>query len=143
MAANKTTQTTKSVTAFINSDKDEMKRKDSFQLIDIMSGITGFEPKMWGPGIVGFGTYHYTYESGREGDMPIACFSPRTNALVLYLSAGFNKREELLKQLGKHTTGKGCLYVKRLDDINLEVLKKMISASVKHIRTRYKGTGSK
>lgn len=137
MATNKTTETAKSVTAFINAVKDEIKRKDSFQLIEIMSGITGFEPKMWGPAIVGFGTYHYTYDSGREGDMPIVCFSPRANALVLYLGSGFDKREEFLKQLGKHTTGKGCLYIKKLDDISLAVLKKMIMASFKHIRSLY------
>jgi Domain of unknown function (DU1801) len=137
MAKNKTTETSKSVTAFINTASDETKREDSFQLIELITRETGFEPKMWGPSIVGFGNYHYRYESGREGDMPLAGFSPRAAAIVLYLSGNFEKRDELLQTLGKYKTGKGCVYIKRLEDIDIAVLKKMIVNSVKHIRSLY------
>jgi hypothetical protein len=131
MAKNKTTETTKSVTAFVNAISDTTKRKDSFEIIDMMTEQTGFEAKLWGPSIIGFGTYHYVYESGREGDMPIVAFSPRSTAIVFYLSSNFEKREELLAKLGKHKTGKGCIYVKKLEDIDMSVLKKMVHHSVK------------
>ncbi len=137
MAKIKTTETTKSVTAFINAIRDEVKRKDSFQIIDIMKKQTGFDPKMWGPSIIGFGNYHYKYESGHEGDMPLAAFSPRSTAIVFYFSEEFENREELFKRLGKHKTGKVCVYVKRMADIDVSVLKKMITNSVKHTRSRY------
>ena len=137
MAKIKTTETSKSVTDFINSVSDEIKRKDSFQIIDIMQKQTGFEPKMWGPSIIGFGNCHYKYESGHEGDMPLAGFSPRSTAIVFYFSAEFENKDELLQRLGKHKTGKVCVYVKRIDDIDVSVLKKMISNSVKHIKSRY------
>ncbi len=131
MAKNKTTENVQSVTAFINALKDETKRDDSFKIIYLMTTATGYQAKMWGPSIVGFGSIHYVYESGREGDMPIVCFSPRSTALVFYLSANFPKREELLQKFGKHTTGKGCVYVKKLGDIDLAILQKMIIATVK------------
>ena len=137
MAKIKTTQTSKSVAGFINSVSDEIKRKDSFQIIEIMQKLTGFEPKMWGPSIVGFGKCHYKYDSGHEGDMPLAGFSPRSTAIVLYLSADFENKVELLQKLGKHKTGKVCIYIKRIDDIDVSVLKKMISNSIKHIQSRY------
>jgi len=137
MATNQTVETNKSVTAFIKSVKDETKRNDSFQLIEIMSNITKLEAKMWGPAIVGFGSCHYVYESGREGDMPLVAFSPRANGLVLYLSGKFEQREELLQKLGKHKTAKACLYIKKLEDVNMPVLKKMITNSVKHTKSRY------
>jgi hypothetical protein len=131
MAKNKTTETTKSVTAFVNAISDTTKRKDSFEIIDLMTEQTGFEAKLWGPSIIGFGTYHYVYDSGREGDMPIVAFSPRSTAIVFYLSSNFEKREELLAKLGKHKTGKGCIYVKKLEDIDMSVLRKMVHLSVK------------
>jgi len=137
MAKNKTTETLKSVTDFVNAMADEIKRKDSFRIIELMKSQTGFEPKMWGPSIIGFGNYHYKYASGREGDMPLVGFSPRKPAIVFYLSGNFEKRDELLKNFGKHKTNKGCIYVKKLDDINIEILKKMIAASVKHVQSVY------
>jgi hypothetical protein len=143
MAKIKTTETSKSVTGFINSVSDEKKRKDCFQIIDIMQKQTGFEPKMWGPGIVGFGKYHYKYETGHEGDMPLAAFSPRSTAIVFYFSQEFEDREELLQKLGKHKTGKVCVYIKSMDDIDISVLKKIISNSVKHIKSSYPDNAKK
>ena len=137
MAKNKTTETLKSVDEFINGIKDEGKRKDSFQIIKLFQKQTGFKPKMWGPSIIGFGSCHYKYESGREGDMPLAAFSPRGTAIVFYLSVEAETRVELLKKLGKHKTNKGCIYVKKLDDINIDVLKEMVSDSVKHKQSLY------
>lgn len=131
---NKTTETKSSVSAFINKVPDATKRKDSNDIIKLMSDVTGLEPKMWGPSIIGFGSYHYKYESGREGDMPMVAFSPRSTAIVFYLSANFENREELLKKLGPHKTGKGCLYVKKLSDIDTATLKKMIQNSFKRMR---------
>ena len=143
MAKIKTTETSKSVIDFINSVSDETKRKDSFQIIDIMQKQTGFKPKMWGPSIIGFGNYHYKYESGHEGDMPLAAFSPRSTAIVFYFAEEFENRDELFQNLGKHKTGKVCVYVKRLADINVSVLKKMISNSVKHTKSRYPNKAKK
>ena len=137
MAKNKTAETSKSVTAFVNSLKDEIKRKDSFTIIELITKETGLEPKMWGPSIIGFGTYHYTYETGREGDSLLVGFSPRTSALVFYLSGSFEKRDELLLSLGKHKTTKGCIYIKRLEDINMTILKKMILNTIKHRKSMY------
>lgn len=136
MAANKTTETQNSVPNFIATVEDVVKRADSFQLAEIFRIASGFEPKMWGPAIIGFGKYHYKYESGREGDAPLAGFSPRKNNFALYLSQ-FKEREELLQKLGKYTTAKSCVYIKKVDDINVEILKKMIAASVKHVKTLY------
>lgn len=134
---NKTKQTRASVDKFINSIKDEKIRDDCFRIIGFMKIATKEEPKMWGPSIVGFGTYHYKYESGREGDFFITGFSPRKQNLTLYLMAGFSKYGEMLEQLGKHKTGKSCLYIKSLDDININILKKMISESVKYMKKKY------
>ena len=137
MAKNKTTQTLISVDDFINSVKDETKRKDSFSLIQLIKNQTGLEPKMWGPSIVGFGSYHYKYDSGHEGDSPLVGFSPRVSAITLYFSGHFEKREELLEELGKHKTDKGCIYVKKLDDINIETLQKIITNHINHIQKLY------
>ena len=137
MAKNKTAETEKSVSAFIKTVKDATMREDSLQVIDIMAKQTGFEAKMWGPSIVGFGSYHYIYESGREGDAPLIGFSPRASAMVFYLSGNFDKRDELLQSLGKHKTDKGCVYIKKLADIDIAVLKKMITASFKHKKSLY------
>ena len=129
MVENKTTPNDQDVEQFLNSVDDERKRKDSFTILELMKQVTGIEPRMWGSSIVGFGSYHYTYESGREGDMILAGFSPRKQNLTLYNMGGFERYDELLKKLGKHTTGKGCLYIKRLDDIDLPTLRRLIEAS--------------
>lgn len=131
MAKNKTTETVASVTEFVSAVKDPVKRADSFTIIELMQSITGFEAKMWGPSIIGFGSYHYVYESGREGDMPLVGFSPRSSALVFYMSGSLENREKYLAELGKHKTEKGCIYIKKLSEINISVLKKMIEATVK------------
>ena len=137
MAKNKTTETSMSVDAFINAVKDEFKRTDSFKLIELLKKETGMEPKMWGPSIVGFDSYHYKYESGHEGDSPLVAFSPRASAITLYLSGHFEKRDELLEKLGKYKTNKGCIYIKNLDSINIGILQKMIINHIKHIRKMY------
>ncbi|GGF23673.1 DUF1801 domain-containing protein [Flavobacterium limi] len=137
MAKNKTTETTYSVIDFINTIENEAKRKDAFELLEIIQEVTGFEPKMWGTNIIGFGNYHYKYESGHEGDAPLAGFLPRKDAISLYLNSSFENKEELLSKFGKHKAGKGCIYIKNLNDIDLEILKIMISASVKEIQKLY------
>ena len=124
-----------SVTNFLNSVADEQKRKDSFEILKIMKQITKEEPKLWGPSIVGFGSYHYKYESGREGDSPMMGFSPRKQNLTLYIiTPGFEEYQGHLSRLGKYSTGKSCLYIKRLSDIDVDVLKELISDSLKAIR---------
>lgn len=134
MAELKTKPTQESVKEFLNKVLDEGKREDCFAVAKIMEEITGEKPKMWGPSIVGFGTYHYKYASGREGDWPITAFSPRKKDLTLYIMPGFEKHDELMKQLGKHSTGKSCLYIKRLSDIHVPTLKKLIKASLKELK---------
>ena len=141
MEKNKTTQTNISVTDFINKVKDATKRKDSFSLIELIKQQTELDPKMWGPSIVGFGSYHYKYDSGHEGDSPLVGFSPRAAAITLYLSGHFEKREELLEKLGKHKTEKGCIYIKKLDDIDIQTLKIMITNHIKHIQKLYPNKG--
>lgn len=133
---NKTSPTGASVEAFINA-LPEQKRLDSNTLINMMREVTGHEPYMWGPTIIGFGNYHYKYESGREGDAPIAGFSPRKAALSLYFESEFPEREELLAKLGKHKAAVACVYINKLADINLGILKKMTIASVKHTKKKY------
>jgi len=135
MAENKTKPTRQSVEKFLNGIKDEKVRQDTFTLVDIMKQITKAEPKMWGSSIVGFGQYHYTYASGREGDAALVGFSPRKQNLTLYIVPGFGSYGELLAKLGKFTTGKSCLYIRTLDDVHLPTLKKLIQQSVKHTRS--------
>ncbi len=131
MAKNKTTETNESILDFINTFvEDETKRNDAFELIKIMQEVTHFEPKMWGPSIIGFGSYHYKYASGHEGDAPLVGFSPRKAAISLYINVPTENRDELLSKLGKHKASKGCIYVKKLADIDIEVLKNMISLSL-------------
>ena len=137
MAKTKTFKTNQDVTAFVNAVPDERKRKDSFTLIEIMSGITGLKPYMFGPTIIGFGNYHYKYESGHEGDAPLAGFSPRKSAITLYVAIDFPGKKELLKNLGKQNSSVSCVYFKTLDDISIPVLRKMIAASSKHIKKLY------
>lgn len=137
MAQNKTTENNLSVIDFLNTVTDETKRKDCFNLSDTIAETTGFTAKMWGAAIVGFGRYHYKYESGRAGDAPLVGFSPRKDAIALYFSSDFNNREELLAKFGKHKTGKACVYVKKLSDIDVEVLKEMVTNSVAKISSLY------
>jgi hypothetical protein len=134
MPENKTKPTTADVTRFLNAIPDERKRQDAFALVDLMRQVTKAEPKMWGSSIVGFGEYRYRYESGREGEWMLVGFSPRKQALTLYIMGGFEGQAELLARLGKHTTGKACLYVKRLDDLHTPTLKKLIRESVRHVK---------
>jgi hypothetical protein len=129
MAENKTVPTDQNVEDFLNAIADEQKRNDSFMLVDLMREITRLEPQIWGSSIVGFGSYHYKYASGREGDMMLVGFSPRKQNLTIYNMGGIDSDDTLLKKLGKHTTGKGCLYIKRLDDVDLPTLKSLIEAS--------------
>jgi Domain of unknown function (DU1801) len=136
MGENKTKPTKLDVATFIDALTDENRRADAKALVKLMQGATGEKPKMWGPSIIGFGSYHYRYESGREGDMPLVGFSPRKTAAVLYGVMGFSGSEELLAKLGPHTTGKGCLYVKRLADIDPKVLRALVSKSVTAKRAR-------
>ena len=132
MAEPKTKQTEQSVEKFLNAINDEGRRQDCFAIAKLMEEATGYEPKMWGTSIVGFGTQHYKYASGREGDWPLTGFSPRKQNLTLYGLSGFDKHDELMKKLGKHSGGKGCLYIKRLDDIHIPTLKRIVRESVKH-----------
>ena len=136
MALNKTKPTEVSVTAFVDKLTEPAKRSDAKALIALMKSATGAEPRMWGPSIIGFGTYHYKYESGREGDTVLVGFSPRKPATVLYGVTGFENAESLLVKLGKYSTGKGCLYIKKLSDVDCEVLEQLIIKSVVAKRAR-------
>lgn len=134
MAEAKTKPTKASVTQFINKIPDAARREDCFAIAKMMEDITGSKPVMWGPSIVGFGTFSYKYASGHKGDWPVAAFSPRKQDLTLYLTIGFEKYEELLGQLGKHRKSKACLYIKRLSDVHVPTLKKLIKLSVKDLK---------
>lgn len=130
MADNKTKATKQSVTAFIDGIKDSTQRADAKTLIKLMQKAAGEKPTMWGSSIVGFGSHHYMYDSGREGDMPVIAFSPRKAATVLYGVTGFHGADALMAKLGKHTTGKGCLYIKKLADVDQKVLETMAAKAV-------------
>jgi hypothetical protein len=134
----KTTENADSVLDFIKKIPDEQRQKDAMAIVDIMQKQSGFEPKMWGPAIIGFGSYHYKYESGHEGDAPLIGFSPRKTEFALYLSSSFDKREELLQQFGKHKTAKACIYIKKMEDIHVDILKKMVKKSLLYYKTKYK-----
>jgi Domain of unknown function (DU1801) len=134
MAELKTKATDKSVDKFINKIPDEERRQDCFAIAKMMEEITGQKPKMWGASIIGFGSYHYKYASGHEGDWPVIGFSPRKKDLTLYIMMGFEKHQDLMKQLGKYSTGKACLYIKRLSDIHVPTLKKLMKTSVKQLQ---------
>ena len=127
-----------SVDKFIKAVKEEKRRDDCFQVLDIMKKITKEEPIMWGSSIVGFGSYHYKYESGREGDMCMTGFSPRKQNLTIYILPGFKRYSELMKKLGKHKTGSSCLYINKLENVDLKVLKQLITESVKYMKKTYK-----
>lgn len=140
MAELKTKQNEADVTEFINSFTDkEQKRKDSFELIKLMQDFTGFEPKMWGPSIIGFGSYHYKSERSRqEGDWPLVGFSPRKAAISLYVYTGAKEHEYLLDGLGKYKIGKACIYISRLSDVNQEVLRKLMKVTIEFLQSKYK-----
>ena len=129
MAENKTKPTEVSVAAFIAALPDEAKRADAKALVKLMQSATGEKPKMWGPSIIGFGTHHYKYESGREGDSCVVGFSSRKSDIAIYIVADFPGREDILRELGKHKLGKGCLYIRRLDDVDKKALERIIAAS--------------
>lgn len=117
---------------FINQVEDEKKRKDSLVILKMFKEITGEKPKMWGPSMIGFGKYHYKYDSGHEGDCFITGFSPRKQALTLYVLSNFKGKDELLSKLGKYKNGKSCLYIKKLEDVDISVLRKLIEQGYKH-----------
>ncbi|CAH0163614.1 hypothetical protein SRABI96_01017 [Peribacillus sp. Bi96] len=137
MYQQKTKETDSSVIEFIERVDNLKKREDAYELLDIFTKTTGFEAKMWGPSIIGFGTYHYKYESGHEGDAPLVGFSPRKAKISLYLAPGDIKRGELLQAFGKYTSGKGCVYINKVADISINVLEELINQSVKFLREKY------
>ena len=138
MSKTKTIYTGKDVMAFLNSYVDkEQKKADSFRLIELLQEWSGFEPKMWGPTIIGFGNYHYKYESGHEGDAPILGFSPRKAAFSLYVYSETEKSKKLLAELGKFKMGKACIYVKKLEDINIPTLKELCIESIDYINEHH------
>ena len=134
MAEQKTKPTNQSVKEFLNKIPEPERRADCFAVAKIMEEITGEKPKMWGPSIVGFGSYHYKYASGREGDWPEMGFSPRKKDLTLYIMMGFEKHADLMEKLGKHSTSKSCLYIKRLSDVHIPTLKKLMKIGLKDLK---------
>jgi hypothetical protein len=137
MTANKTQPTKASVTAYINAIESTERRADARKVAAMMRRATGKRARMWGPAIVGYGTYHYRYESGREGDFMITGFSSRKQALTVYVIPGFEKFETLMSRLGNFKTGKSCLYIKRLSDVDEKVLERLINESVQYMREHY------
>ena len=139
MAKNKTSVTGKNVFDFINEFADtEQKRKDSFELLELMQSVSGYEPKMWGSSIIGFGSYHYKYESGHEGNAPLLGFSPRKAAISLYVFTGLKEHEPLLENLGKFKMGKACIYVKKLSDIDTVKLTSLMNETINFLRAKYR-----
>ena len=137
MAENKTNKTGASVTEFLRSIDNPQMRADARRVASIMRRVTGKRAKMWGSAIVGYGTYHYKYDSGREGDFMVTGYSPRKQALTVYIMPGFSKFGPLMKKLGKYKTGKSCLYIKRLSDVDEKVLEQLIDGSVRQMRDKY------
>ncbi|WP_420630179.1 DUF1801 domain-containing protein [Candidatus Leptofilum sp.] len=133
MAELKTKKNDGSVEAFLNSVDHDKRREDAFKVLDLMKEVTGEEPKMWGGSIVGFGDYHYKYKSGREGDWFLTGFSPRKKSLTLYIMAGFPEYGDLMAQLGKYKTGKSCLYINKIEDVDLPTLKELVRRSAEHV----------
>jgi hypothetical protein len=133
MAELKTKQNEQSVTDFLQKVPDERKRNDSFVILELMKEVTGQEPKMWGDSIIGFGNYHYKYATGREGDWFVTGFSPRKQNLTLYIMSGFDDYDALMHKLGKYKTGKACLYINKLEDVDMAVMKELIQKSVAHL----------
>ncbi|ASK63783.1 hypothetical protein CFK37_17265 [Virgibacillus phasianinus] len=137
MYKQKTFETDNSVIEFIESVENSKKQKDAFKLLTIFAETTGYDAKMWGTSIIGFGSYHYKYDSGHEGDAPLVGFSPRKAKISLYFATGDEKREELLKDFGKHTTGKACVYINKVADIDINVLRDLIKQSVAFLMDAY------
>ncbi len=142
MAKLKTTPNDENVEAFLNAVDNEQRKADAFTILKLMKEVTGYPPKMWGGSIVGFGSYHYKYESGREGDWPLTGFSPRKQSLTLYLMSGFDHHQKLMDKLGKYKTGKSCLYIKKLEDVDMKVLTELIRQSVADVDNKSCGGGS-
>jgi hypothetical protein len=136
MPENKTKPTKQSATAFLNKIQDPQLREDCLALLKMMQSVSKEKPVMWGSAIIGFGTYHYVYESGREGDTIVIGFSPRKQNISIYMMCGLNKVKDELANLGKHQTGKGCLYIKSLNDVNKAVLKKLLAKAFKEMRKK-------
>lgn len=136
-AQNKTQKTAQDVREYLRTVENEQRRKDSLLVLKMMEELTGMKPKMWGNSIIGFGDYHYKYESGREGDFFKVGFSPRKTSLTLYIMPGFERYPELMERLGKYKTGKSCLYVKKLSDVNEDVLKELIVESISYMTEKY------
>ena len=134
MSENKTRPTSQNVTDFLNNVDHKTRRADSFVLLEMMKEITGEDAVLWGSSIVGFGSYHYKYESGREGDMPLVGFSPRKKSMTLYIMPGFDDYDQMLAELGKHKIGKSCLYINKLADVNDNVLQRLIKHSYEHMK---------
>jgi hypothetical protein len=141
MAELKTRQNDQDVTEFLSNVADDKRRADAFTVLQLMGEITGIRPTMWGSSIVGFGNYHYTYASGREGDWFLTGLSPRKQALTLYIISGFAQYDHLMKRLGKFKIGKSCLYIKNLEDIDLTVLRELIEASIRYLHETYPERG--
>jgi len=133
MSELKTKRNDASVETFLNNVEDVKKREASFTILELMKDITQEEAKMWGDSIVGFGSYHYKYKSGREGDWPMTGFSPRKRNLTLYIMPGFSEYDDLLTNLGKYKTGKSCLYINKIEDVDLDVLRELVLQSVEHM----------
>ena len=133
----KTKETESNVIEFIEKVENPKKREDAYKLLDIFTETTGFKAKMWGPSIIGFGSYHYKYASGHEGDAALVGFSPRKAKISLYFQTYDTNREELLKDFGKYTTGKACVYINKVEDINVDVLKQLINQSVAFLKKTY------
>jgi hypothetical protein len=137
MAKNKTIETENSVTDFLASISDTKRREDCESIIELLGKLSGFEPKMWGTAIVGFGIYNYKYESGHEGNAPLVGLASRKNAITLYLASTFEEKETLLSQLGKHKTSKACLYIQKLEDIDIDILSQLVKKSIARIKELY------
>ncbi len=133
----KTKENDNSVIEFIENVESPKKREDAYKLLDIFTETTGYPAKMWGPSIIGFGSYHYKYASGHEGDAPLVGFSPRKAKISLYFATGDTERERLLEDFGKHKTGKACVYINKVADIDVDVLKALINQSVKFLKETY------
>lgn len=139
MSSPVTQRNSNSVEAFLDAISDEKKRADAYKFLDLFKQCTGCEPEMWGSSIIGFGSYHYVYASGKEGDWMLTGFSPRAKNFSLYIMSGFSRFDSLLAELGKHKTGKSCLYVNKWEDLNIDALQEMITASVAYMKEKYNG----
>ena len=135
MAENKTQRNDGDVVAFLNTVENAKKRQDSFTIMKLMAEVTGEPAKMWGASIIGFGTYRYRYASGREGEWFLTGFAPRKQSLTLYIMSGFDQYDDLMARLGKHKTGKSCLYIKKTEDVDMDVLRELVKLSAEHVAT--------